>query len=171
VLTLPRALPGGAPFPGRDTAIFLAMGVILVSLVLAALVLPFLLRDLEVIEAHEGDDDEGTRALLVDVALQCIEDAHDPTVEADIFAEAKGRITVLYRQRQHAHSLELDEREQEHARKLLDAERALRLIGLRAERDELLRLRRMRQLSDQSTARLMRELDLLETQLNAAASH
>jgi CPA1 family monovalent cation:H+ antiporter len=164
VLTLPLTLTG------RNTAVFLAMGVILVSLVLASLVLPFLLRDLEVTEVHEGDDDEGTRAMLIDVALQRIEAARGSMPEA-VFTEAAGRITMLYRRLQHAHSLELDAAEQEHARQLLAAERTLRLIGVRAEREELLRLRRLRQLSDETARRLLRELDLLETQLSAAEHH
>ena len=37
VLTLPLALPGGAAFPGRDLAIFLASGVLLISLLVASL--------------------------------------------------------------------------------------------------------------------------------------
>jgi monovalent cation/hydrogen antiporter len=171
VLTLPLTLSDGTPFPSRATAIFLAMGVILISLVLAAFVLPFLLRDLDVIEIHEGEDDEGTRAKLVDVALQKIAAARADAalaIEPDVFSEAASRITMLYQRMQQAHSLELEASEQDHARRLLEAERALRLLGVRAEREELLRLRRMRQLSEESARRLMRELDLLETQLSAA---
>jgi Na+/H+ antiporter len=171
VLTLPLALADGTPFPSRDTAIFLAMGVILLSLVTAAFVLPFLLRDLDVLEVHEGEDDERTRAQLVDVALREIEAARERgslAIDADVFSEAAGRISMLYQRMQQAHSLDLDAREQDHARRLVEAERALRLLGVRAEREELLRLRRLRRLSDQSARRLMRELDLLETQLSAA---
>ncbi|MET0285776.1 MAG: Na+/H+ antiporter [Polyangiales bacterium] len=174
VLTLPLALPGGAPFPSRDTAIFIAMGVILVSLVLAVVVLPFLLRDLEVSEVHEVDDDEGTRARLVDVALRRIEAAREDktlAIDPDVFSEASGRIAMLYQRLQQAHSLELEAKEQEHARKLLSAERSLRLLGVRAEREELMRLRRARQLSEGAASRLIRELDLLETQLSAVEGH
>jgi monovalent cation/hydrogen antiporter len=174
VLTLPLALPSGAPFPGRDTAIFLACGVILASLLVASLALPFLLAELEVVAATGKRDEHKTRSHLADVAVRRIEAAqHDHTlaVEADIFVEAASRIIGVYRQLQHAHSLELDASEQERARKLLHAERELRLLGLRAEREELLRLRRLRELSDESTTRLMRELDLLESQLSHAEAH
>src|SRR5690606_13049249 len=47
VLTLPLMVPGGEPFPARDLVIFLAASVILVSLVGASLLLPRLLRGLE----------------------------------------------------------------------------------------------------------------------------
>lgn len=174
VLTLPLALPGGAPFPSRNTAVFLAMGVILLSLLVASIVLPFLLRDLEVTEIHEGEDIEATRAQLVEVALERIEAAREDgslAIDADVFGEAASRITMLYQRLQQAHSLDLDESEQDHARRLLAAERALRLLGVRAEREELVRLRRERLLSDEATTRLMRELDLLETQLSAVEAH
>jgi CPA1 family monovalent cation:H+ antiporter len=46
ILTLPLVLPDGSPFPARDLAIFLAMGIILLSLVIANLGLPGLLRNL-----------------------------------------------------------------------------------------------------------------------------
>jgi CPA1 family monovalent cation:H+ antiporter len=48
VLTLPLIMNDGSPFPARDLAIFLAMGVIIVSLIVASLGLPWLLRDLEI---------------------------------------------------------------------------------------------------------------------------
>jgi Na+/H+ antiporter len=44
VMTLPLALPSGAPFPARDLTIFLASTVILISLVAASVGLPRLLR-------------------------------------------------------------------------------------------------------------------------------
>src|SRR3546814_4647016 len=37
VLTLPLAMGDGSPFPARDLAIFLAMGVIIVSLIVASI--------------------------------------------------------------------------------------------------------------------------------------
>lgn len=46
VMTLPRLLPDGQPFPGRDLAIALAAGVIVVSLLLATVALPPVLRGL-----------------------------------------------------------------------------------------------------------------------------
>ncbi|MGE8487998.1 MAG: Na+/H+ antiporter, partial [Paraburkholderia nemoris] len=43
VLSLPEVLPGGTPLPGRDLAIFIASGVILLSLLVAVVALPLLL--------------------------------------------------------------------------------------------------------------------------------
>jgi monovalent cation/hydrogen antiporter len=174
VLTLPLTLPDGSPFPARGMAIFLACGVIVVSLLTASIVLPFLLADLDVGASLGRRDDERTRSQLADVAVQRIEAVqHERALDTDpdILDEAATRIIAVYRQLQYAHSLALDANEQQRALKLLAAERDLRLLALRAERDELLRLRRLREVSDESTTRFMRELDLLETQLTRADAH
>src|SRR3546814_9705843 len=47
VLTLPLVMNDGSAFPARDLAIFLAMGVIITSLVAASIGLPLLLRNLQ----------------------------------------------------------------------------------------------------------------------------
>ncbi|UKL40714.1 Na+/H+ antiporter, partial [Klebsiella quasipneumoniae] len=44
ILTLPAVLADGSPFPGRELLIFLSMAVILMSLVVAAIGLPFMTR-------------------------------------------------------------------------------------------------------------------------------
>jgi monovalent cation/hydrogen antiporter len=49
------------------------------------------------------------------------------------------------------------------AHKIDDIERRLRLTGLRAERSEVYRIARARRLSDETSRKLVRELDLLES--------
>ena len=46
ILTLPLFMPDGSRFPDRDFVIFLAMGVILFSLIVATLFLPVLSKNL-----------------------------------------------------------------------------------------------------------------------------
>ena len=50
VMTLPLLLPDGTPFPARDLAVFLATAVILLSLVVASIGLPRVLKGLELPE-------------------------------------------------------------------------------------------------------------------------
>ena len=50
VLTLPLLLPDGTPFPARELAVFLATAVILVSMVVASIGLPRVLKGLELPE-------------------------------------------------------------------------------------------------------------------------
>jgi CPA1 family monovalent cation:H+ antiporter len=156
----------GSLFPARDLTIFLAAGVIIVSLVAASITLPFLLRDLELPPepSHQAEEDRA-RIAAAQAAIRAIEQAqHDMgegAVDADLYSDAGVRIMALYRQR-------IDERsrvgqEAELARNMDDIERRLRLVGLRAEREELYRIARSRQLSDEIARKLVREVDLLES--------
>ena len=68
ILTLPVVLADGSPFPGRELLIFLSMAVILMSLVVAAIGLPFMTRYLADDLPHDtGKDDIG--AVMTEVAI------------------------------------------------------------------------------------------------------
>ncbi|MDT8294474.1 hypothetical protein RQ744_10850 [Roseomonas mucosa] len=165
VLTLPLVLPDGAPFPARDLAIFLAMGVILLSLVVASLALPPLLRRLSLPPqpTHQHEEDEA-RAAAASAAIRAIEREQHELAEgrddADLFAEAASQAMEPYCRASDTHAPEPEE--QERAQKRVAVERHLRLAGLRAERDELYRLRRARRIEDETLRHLVREIDLTE---------
>lgn len=173
VLTLPLAMPDGSPFPGRSTAIFLAFGVILVSLVMASVALPFLLGGLDVSASPDEHADEALRMRLAGVAVRRVELAQhelaEKTDDAELYVEAGARVIETYQRRLHAGELEAEALDR--ARRLRGVERELRLVAVHAEREALLDLRRTREVSDEVTERVMRELDLLEAQLAPAASH
>ncbi|MBA4010801.1 MAG: Na+/H+ antiporter [Phenylobacterium sp.] len=165
VLTLPFALADGTPFPARNLAIFLAAGVIIVSLVLASIVLPRLLKNLELPpEPSHQNEIDNARVEAAQAAITAIEQAqHDMAegrADADLYIDVSGRIMELYRQR-------IDSRRQEPEilelnRRIELIERQLRLAGLRAERDTIFKLARARRLDDESARKLVREIDLLE---------
>lgn len=165
VLTLPLALDDGSPFPARDLAIFLATAVIILSLLVASIGLPWLLRDLELPAEpeHEADEDRA-RVVASQAAIHAVEQAGhrlaQGQADADLHADASARIMDLYRRRidGQAQTGEAAER----IRKSDAIERELRLAGLRAERDAVYRLARERALSDESARKLVREIDLLE---------
>ncbi|RZN35976.1 Na+/H+ antiporter [Bradyrhizobium sp. Leo121] len=171
VLTLPLTMNDGSPFPARDLAIFLAAGVIIVSLVAASMTLPFLLRDLELPPepSHQAEEDRA-RIAAAEAAIRAIEQAqHDMgegQIDADLYTDAGVRIMALYRQRIDGRSKVGQEAEL--AQKIDDVERRLRLVGLRAERAELYRIARSRQLSDEIARKLVREVDLLESRFPTA---
>src|SRR5690606_34450446 len=79
VLTLPLLMPDGTPFPARDLAIFLAAGVIILSLTASSLLLPRLLSGLEVpAEAGEAHEIEHARIAAAKAAIPAVESAlHD----------------------------------------------------------------------------------------------
>lgn len=166
ILTLPFLLPNGAEFPARDLLIFLAKGVILLSLLTASIALPLLTRDLEfspepVIGAGEGQ----ARAAAAEAAIRRVEQLTQTMSANDAYAEAAARVTELY-QRRLDYGNEGDEaaRIQEQA----EAERSLRLEAIRAERDELFQMWLNDKLDDSVHQHLLRELDLIEGALSRA---
>lgn len=165
VLTLPLTLNDGSPFPARDLAILLAGGVILVSLLVASVGLPRLLKGLELPPepSHQAEIDQA-RGAAAAAAIQAIEAAqHEVSAgrdDADLYIDAAARIMELYRVR-------IDGRLQTpeavlQARRLDQIERQLRLVGLRAERDEIFRRVRAREIEDVQARKLIRDIDLLE---------
>ncbi len=165
VLTLPLTLTNGAPFPGRDLAIFLAAGVIIVSLGAASLGLPYLLKGLKLPpEPSYQEEEDHARIAAAEAAIAAIERAlrekGEGRSDADVYTDVGARIMELYRQRIRGRS-KIGEEGVE-VRKADAIERKLRLAGLRAERDELYRATRRNELSDELGRKLVREVDLQE---------
>lgn len=165
VLTLPLTLPDGAPFPARDLAIFLAAAVILLSLVLASVGLPRLLRDLPTAkDDRERKSVEAAKREAARAAVAAVHRARDAlprdSVDSELVDQASARVLALYEQR-----LGEDDASEGSAERLREAdhERALRLAGLDAERSTIYELARQRTISDEAARELVRELDLLET--------
>lgn len=164
VLTLPLMLPDGSAFPSRDLAIFLAMSVIVLSLLVASFALPRLLLGLRVLPepgAHRQEDlarRHAARAALaaIEVALR---DPTDGKADAGIEAAAASRVIALYQSRLDGSDTDIDAGR---LRKADQAERQLRLAALRAERAELLALARQGRLADDVARRLVREVDFVE---------
>lgn len=165
VLTLPLALGDGSPFPARDLAIFLAAGVIIVSLVAASIGLPFLLKGLKLPPepSHQEEEDRARNAAAA-AAIKAVETMQHSLgagrLDADLYVEVGVRIMELYRQRIEGHSKV--GREADLARRIDAIERELRLAGLRAEREEFYRLLRERRVSEDIGRKLVREVDMLE---------
>lgn len=168
VMTLPLALPNGAAFPARDLAIFLAMAVILVSLVVASLALPRLLRGLELpAEPEDQREEDMARLAAAQAAIEAIETEQDrlsrqDPADTDIHVAAAARAMQLYQRRLDNSADGIDAQQ---LRKADRAERAMWLAALNAERKRIFELARQRRISDQTSRRLVRELDLLEERL------
>lgn len=167
VLTLPVRMGDGAPFPGRDLAIFLAAGVIVLSLLLATVALPHVLRGLEVPRdpAHLEAENR-VRTAATEAAVQAITSAgkvgKDVHAEAGLYAEASNRIARSYRQRLARYTD--DDGASTLGGKAERIERELRLVGLRAERDEMLKVGPVEGIQEEALRKLVREIDLQEAQ-------
>jgi Na+/H+ antiporter len=174
VLTLPLALVDGSPFPGRELAIVLATGVILLSLVLATVALPVMLRDLMMpTEPSKQAEENRARAAAAEAAIKAIERTQHALSEgrndADIYAAAAIRIMDLYRERIESR---LSDGAASATLRTDLIERDLRLAAIAAEREEILRFAKNRRVSSETAKKLVRELDLVEIRLaSPSAQH
>ncbi len=169
VMTLPLLLQDGAPFPTRDLAILLAAGTILVSLIAANLTLPSLMKGVRLPpETLPQQEENEARLAAAQAAISAMEttlrkaDGHPQ--ETDLYMQAGGRIMEDYRQR-----IEARRKTNQDAglRRVDEIERKLRVIALRAERDEVYRRARAGGLTDEVTRALVREIDLQESRFSA----
>lgn len=166
ILTLPLLMTDGSVFPARDLAIFLAAGVIIMSLVVASIFLPILMKglDLPPETSHEAEEDIALAA-AARAAIRAIEAEQHKLAEgrsdADIYADAGARVMDLYRLRMVDTGTQTGE-EKEMVRRMDDIERSLRLAGLRAERDEIFRLGLSGHIEDDLMRKLVREIDLMD---------
>ncbi|AGE24703.1 Na+/H+ antiporter [Pseudomonas poae] len=170
VMSVPLLLAPGQNFPERDLLIFIAAGVILLSLVAACIALPLLLRGLEKSpdEKRQNEVREAWRK-TAEAAIHALE-AEEPA-EADPADAAKAALATELRARlmsEYRHQLEVfnDSAEaQALAQQMDQLERKLRLKALRAQRLELYSLSRHHQIGDDVLREVLAELDMSEANL------
>lgn len=165
VLTLPLLMPDGTPLPARQLVIFLAASVILVSLLLASVALPYLLRGLELPEKSSYDKEEDfARRVSAQAALEAVERLRQRLVEdsanAERYNEAAHQVSQLYQRKLGA--VDLANVDPQETKVFEQVVRRFRQVGLAAERDELFRLAREHNISDELLQRMVRNLDLIE---------
>ena len=166
VMSVP-ILMGGEAFAERDLLIFIAAGVILLSLVTACIALPLLLRGLpkspDDKRRQEVRDAWRKTAEAAIHALEAEEANPQDAAQAALAVELKARIMSEYR-----HQLEVfnDSAEAQALAFQMDLlERRLRLNALRAQRLELYRLSRHHQIGDDVLREVLADLDLSEANL------
>ncbi|MVW89068.1 Na+/H+ antiporter [Pseudomonas sp. PB101] len=166
VMSVPM-LMGGEVFAQRDLLIFIAAGVILLSLIAACIALPILLRGIETSpddkRRNEVRDAWRKTAEAAIHALEAEEVNPQDAAQSALAAELKARIMSEYR-----HQLEVfnDSAEAQALAFQMDLlERRLRLKALRAQRLELYSLSRHHQIGDDVLREVLGELDLSEAKL------
>ena len=171
VMSVPLFISKGVDFPERDLLIFIAAGVILLSLIAACIALPLLLRGIEkspddamrkeVREAWRRTAEAAIHALETEerVEPQTQQDA----AQAALAAELKARIMSEYR-----HQLEVynDSAEAQALASQMDLlESRLRIKALRAQRLELYSMRRHHEIGDDVLSEILKDLDMSEANL------
>lgn len=165
-LSIPLALPDGTPFPGRDMVIFLAFGVIAVTLLLQGTTLERLIVRLGLREDDSRAQEERlARTTAVQAGLHRLRalEAEAVTPEKDA---ALGHVVAEYEHRLAA--LEAEGETRLSARRRRAAEHHYRFTALRAEREAIDRLWRDGQIADEIHRPLQQLLDHEEAMLRAA---
>ena len=165
VLTLPLVMTDGSPFQGRDLAIFLAMGVIITSLIVGSIALPLLLKGLKMpSEPWQQAEEDRARIRLAKAAIAEVERVQHERAEgrddADRYVAAASIIMAMYRHR--IQNRQGDAQDNAAGRLSEQIEHDLRIAALKAERAEVLRMVRSRDLGSALARKMIRELDLLE---------
>ncbi|OUM29740.1 Na+/H+ antiporter [Pseudomonas sp. 1239] len=171
VMSVPLLIGAGKAFPERDLLIFIAAGVILLSLVSACIALPLLLRGVEKSpddtlrqEAREAWRRTAEAAIHALEAEELVEPgAPQDASQAALAAELKARLMAEYRQQLDVFNDSAEA--QALAAQMDQLERRLRLRALRAQRLELYSLHRQHQIGDDVVRQVLGELDMSEANL------
>ena len=165
VMTLPLLMPDGTPFPERELTVFLAKAVILLSLLMASIGLPPILKGLELPEeSAERKEEAMARHDAAAAAIVAIEKAErelpPQAPDADIRTQAAARVITLYQRRLDGGAS--TGRQAARLRRVDQVEREMRMAGMHAEREEIFSLARQSKISDETSRKLVREIDLVD---------
>lgn len=171
VLSIPVALGDCTPLAGRDTAIFIASGVILGSLLVAVIGLPLLLRGVRSTRNPLAEEERAARAAAAQAAIRAIDSAHN-AIAVDLdeagsarCADVSARVMDQYRRRLTAFS-DGSATPRAEAKQAEAMELQMRIAAVRAERSMLYRMRSQQRITDETLTKLIREIDLQETALS-----
>ncbi|MBK0000900.1 Na+/H+ antiporter [Erwinia sp. S38] len=169
ILTLPVVLTDGSPFPGRDLLIFLSMSVILLSLIVAAIGLPIMTSYL----ADDLPHDSGKGAIgaaLTEAAIARLNELlsqplDDPEEEA-MRADAGNLLLETYQRRLHYNDSDDQNDVGQELKKRARIEKEMQREAIVAQRAELFRLKRARNITDTTFQQALRAIDLKEESLH-----
>ncbi|MGP1938985.1 MAG: Na+/H+ antiporter [Arsenophonus sp. ET-DL9-MAG3] len=167
VLSIPLFLTDGTPFPARYQLIFIATGVIMLSIFIGVLALPILLYNFKVCDKLANINEiRMARAAMAEVAIISINKMEErlsndvqEMLDPEIISEIASRVTGYLRRRT------VGKDEIDHNLLIEDLERRFRLTALRAERAELYHLRATKEINNETMQTLLLDLDLMETLL------
>ncbi|MEX0398185.1 Na+/H+ antiporter [Providencia rettgeri] len=167
ILTLPLLMPDGSLFPNRDVAIFLAMGVILCSLLIASIALPILTKGLVQDLPYDNDEIRARLALNEAAMAHLRELMNHPSDDMDEIAmrtEVGAQLLEIYGRR--LDNSDETESDVYDLHKMINMEREMSKSALKAKRDALYQMRKSKNINERVYHRLRDELDLKEETLN-----
>lgn len=167
VLSIPLLLSDGTAFPLRYQLVFIATGVILFSLICGVIILPLLLRGIQVSDkTQQRKEERMARAAAAEIAIESLHkmeerlaNSQEENIDNQILIEVSARVIGNLRRRIDGND------DAESAMLIENLERRMRLNALRAERGEYYHLRAQQKISNETLMKLLRDLDLLEALL------
>lgn len=147
--------------PARYQVTFIAIGVILTSLLVAIVILPLLLKGFTLDNSDVEQEVKVAKAAMQQVALSSIQTLENRLVQNNELKLDPQHITDIHNlvARNIRQSLGISDAETAYYDSL---ELRFRLAAIRAERAELMRLKSTRQISEETANKLRYEIDLLE---------
>lgn len=166
-MTIPLLLGDGSRWPARDLAVFLAAGVIVVSMISTNAGLLYFTRPFKKSSASSHREECDLRSTSAHAALAAIDVLIRQRSAGDaletLYVEAGKRVVEHYRQLIDANDSGADKSAQ--TKLASDIERSLRLVALDAQRKELYRIWSAGQQNEELIRGLVYEIDLQESQL------
>jgi CPA1 family monovalent cation:H+ antiporter len=159
-------LSDGSVFVGREYILFLTFCVILATLVLQGLTLPFVIRKLGV--KDDGATDEEERAARVEAnqaALKLIDASAGGNFREDVVSRLRAEYDDRLGQLRRCSEQEGEERCGE---VVTPQYQQLQKQALDVEREAIIRLRNKRVINDRALRRIQRDLDLAEARLTSS---
>jgi monovalent cation/hydrogen antiporter len=159
-LAIPLVIANGAPFPQRDLILFVAFGVIVITLVGQGLMLPSVMRRLGLVK-YGREEQQQERAAELAARAEAIDAArrHLEKISSDRKLDA-GALEFL--QARHDHRMRQLPKDLADGLALTRFNNDIRMELIAAEREFLYELLRAGKITDESRRRLERELDLEE---------
>jgi Na+/H+ antiporter len=164
-VSLPYALPGGGMFPQRSMIIYLAFCLIVATLVLQGLTLPWLIRSLGLSASGSIDDEEQEarrvmlREALVHLDRKRSKNRDQSAMFGELIASYQRRLDALPAEREEPAQGRVDQARRSDAI----------LAALEVEREALIRLRDEGRIDDEVLRILQRELDLAESRVHTGS--
>ncbi len=166
VMTLPLSLPDGSPFPARDLAIFLASVVIIVSLLIASLSLPPLMKNvafptLRRRQLQEELADQAVRQACVQTVAHALNElvTRHPDAPSERYAALANRVLSSLNQ-----GTTDGDAAQDQAEQIL--EKNMQIQAIAAARNAVYGLARNHQISDEIAREKVRLLDLIKVRMS-----
>lgn len=163
-LALPLAMPDGESFPYRDLMLFVAFGVILITLVGLGLCLPLVVKMLGI--SHFGNDEyRRERIAEIRARREALEDVRRTLAEITDNRDVADEIVAQLNTRHQHRASQLPEPGQEMAAELFTLSGKMHRELIAEERRFLHKMLRDGQITDETRRRIERDLDLEEASI------